>query len=383
MSAMKKYIWLIVLLGLFFAGCFPKDLSVHNMSSVTLSEDSVIKNTIVYEDFYEIKDEKGTKSFVSKNGKILFREKDALNKAENESERKKIEEFFSKEYHIADGKNNIIVGWSPMDSTLSHFVIKENRVVTDRFLYRKGKILNIDTIKTREGLHYFVKLSNNKFCCYRYKNKGLKFFRINNAEDSVCINDRSLPDFFFVTHKGEIYKANIKKQENRKLIFKIDNINDCRIYPFGTDGFFIIDDMGYYAINGKCDILFYSLFEENEYFDSIDVLSSKNGRYFILEKTSVYQKNNETYEENIITLYNAEEEKELWTKGSLFRSLNCLALSEEGDIYVRDKENIVRYSRDYIPEETFEFKGKIVKTEVNDRYIYVFTDKNIIYSILI
>lgn len=382
---MKKYIIFGIILCFFFCGC-KKEMpnSVKNPVK-QIKIDREIKGFSVNQndDFFEITDKNGEKFFYTRKGECFFSQQQAENCEKNKTEREKVIAFFQKKNHIADNINNIIVGWNDNDPALTYYRIGDKHLVTDRFLYRKGKISRITPVKSENNIYYLVKLSNNKFCCYKYKNRGLKFSRINNAENAICINDGKLPDFSFVTDKGDIYRANLNRQMNKKLVFKIDNIKDCRVYPMGHDGFLIVDDMGYYGIDSDCNILFYELFSEDETFDSVNVVSSRNGKFLIFEKKIIYKRKDKKYEENLITLFDFEQQKEIWTKGSLFKSVNCMGVSDYGAIYVRDGDTIVKYTSDYIPEDVLKFEGKILKTQSTEKYIYVLTDKNLVYVIKI
>lgn len=372
-------------MSLFFCGCkeqkpaHVKSYIKHIKINREIGEFSVNQN----DSFFEITDKNGEKFFYTRKGECFFSQEQAEKCEKNKAEREKVIAFFQKKNHIADNINNIIVGWNDNDPALTYYRIGDRHLVTDRFLYRKGKIVQITPVKSENNIYYLVKLSNNKFCCYKYKNRGLKFSRINNAENAICINDGKLPDFSFVTDKGDIYRANLNRQMNKKLVFKIDNIKDCRVYPMGHDGFLIVDDMGYYGIDSDCNILFYELFSEDETFDSVNVLSSRNGKFLIFEKKIIYNRKDKNYEENLITLFDFEQQKEIWTKGSLFKSVNCMGVSDYGEIYVRDGDTIVKYTSDYIPEDVLKFDGKIQKTQSTEKYIYVLTDKNLVYVIKI
>ncbi|MBQ0105534.1 MAG: hypothetical protein KBT47_05820 [Armatimonadetes bacterium] len=378
---MKNYLIFILLLCVFFCGCRGiKKMSKPDVRVIDTGIKSHIFSVNKNENYFQIRDENGKISFWNRKGKCFFDQKEAeKNLSGQKLEKNRL--FFGKENFIVDDKNKLIVGWNKGDSTLTYFRIADNKVITDRRLYRRGKIVDIEFAENREEAYYTVRLDNRIACCYRYKGKGLKFCRINNLERAVCVNYRKLPDFYFITDDGCYYKGNISEQENTKLGFKIDNIKNCKIYPLGHFGFLIMDEMGFYGLDYDSNILFYNLFSEKDTFDKVRGICSENGNYMVFEKTSIFTKDNKKLTEKTVSLYDYQEEKEVWTKGSLFNSVECLGVSDSGDIIIRDNNRLVKYNADYMPVDEYEFKGNIICCQGTEKCIYVYTDYNLVYVI--
>lgn len=379
---MKKILFIFPLIFIiWFFGCQRQNKEIiHKKNYFKVNKEikytGINKNTNII----KVVDKDNKVSFWTLDGYCIL---DQAKVEKNENKYLKKYKPFTKENIIVDDVNNIFVCWDNKDDSILYFRLKDFYGVRDKSLYRRGKILNIDYIQDKDKSYYLMVLNNNKSCLYNYKGKRLKYRRINNVENAKSVNTNSLPNFYFVTEDGSYYSGNVNEQKTKKLDFSIQNSNIGNIYPLGADGFLVVYEDGYFGFNSTSNKLFENKFKENETFDSINIKTARNDNFVLIEKNSIFHKNNKKALEKTVTLFDLKNEKELWTKGSIFNPIDAIAVSNRGYVYIRDGNTIDKYNSDFILMNKNVFSGNISNIMTNEKFIIVVTDKNLIYKLKI
>ena len=138
--------------------------------------------------------------------------------------------------------------------------------------------------------------------------------------------------------ENSIYNYNTKRDRNDSILIPKEFIKD-KIYKSINDMGFISSnnrEIYIFDINGK--LAFKKIFLDNA---SRKYVLSKSGRYLAIVTYKEINNKKNVAVEVITDLYDISQNRHIWSKGSLFSSVNTINVSDSGEVLVYDgKKNI-------------------------------------------
>jgi len=360
-----KYIIIILCVIFCFTGCG----KINNNNSKNKIKTGVVEleyfnfkvdflasgcNSTKNKDIIEIVDNKGKLHFFTKDGVKIVNNLDIL-----------------KDHIIIDDVAKVIVAYDNLSNKLCVYDFNSKLTRTIRM---SANIKDIYYVKFDKP-YFLIFTNDNKVGIYTITSDRFRYKRKKIYDEVIAVNvNYDNDEYVYITKDGNVYKDNIvKHRKPKKLGFISSDLEVEKIAPLHDKGFIISDITGLYCINNSSRVFFSQKFEN---MDS-SVISSYNGDYLLIQEVNTYKNKNKEVKEKSSSLFDINNNKELWNKGSLFKPAETIAVLDNGNVLCLEAPNLIGvYDKEYFRIDSIPLSANVTSYKFCGDYLILTLSDN-------